>query len=141
MEKIKLNKEISEIEFKLNSADSYVLLHNVAVISPDNIKNEWTNFISKVKLTAEFKYVVFDDSQQRFIDIREIQYPIHLIVDPYQVQPIFQLDRLLKNETFNLGVNVNLKYFSKLKLKLQEVENLDNDFSLEFFIEKYRIDD
>lgn len=141
MGQIKLNKEISETEFKLNSADSYVLIHSVAVTSPNNIRNEWTNFISQVKLTAEFKYVVFDDSQQRFIDKREIQYPIHLIVDPYQLQPIFQLDRLLKNETFNLGVNMNLKYYTKLKLKLQEVENLDSDYSLEFSIEKYKIDD
>jgi hypothetical protein len=141
LEQIKLNKEIPEIEFKLNSADSCLMINSVAVTSLKNFKNGWTNFISLVKLTAELKYVVFDDFQQRFIDQREIQYPIPLLVDPYQVQPIFQLDRLIKNETFTLGVNANLNYYSKLKLKLQEVENLDSDYSLEFFIEKFKIDD
>jgi hypothetical protein len=140
LEKIKLSKEIPEIEFKLNSVNSYILLHSVAVTSPKNFKNEWTNFISQVKLTAVLKYVVFDDSQQHFIDEREIQYPINLLVDQNHVQPNFQLDRLIKNETLSMGVNANLKYYCKLKLKLQEVENLQSEYSLDFLIEKYKID-
>ncbi len=141
MEQIKLNKEIPEIEFKLNSEDSYLLIHSVFVTSQKNFKNEWTNFISKVKLTAELKYIVFDDSQQRFIDERKNQFLIHLLVDSYQVQPIFQLNKLIKNETFTLGINPDLKFYRTLKLELQDYENLDSDHTLEFNIEKFKIDD
>jgi hypothetical protein len=38
LEQIKLSKEIPEIEFKLNSADSCLLIHSVAVASTKNLK-------------------------------------------------------------------------------------------------------
>ena len=128
------------MEFKLNSKDSYLLIHSAFVTSQKNFENEWTNFISKVKLTAELKYVVFDDQQGRFIDERRKQFPIHLMVDSYQVQPIFQLNKLIKNETFTKGINPDLKFYGELKLELQDVENLDEDYTLEFNIEKFKID-
>ena len=140
MEQIKLNKENPEMEFKLNSKDSYLLIHSVFVTSQKNFENEWTNFISKVKLTAELKYVVFDDQQGRFIDERKNQFPINLLVDPYQVQPIFHLNTLIRNETFTKGINPDLKFYGELKLELQDVENLDEDYSIEFNIEKFNID-
>ena len=129
------------MEFKLNSKDSYLLIHSVFVTSQKNFENEWTNFISKVKLTAELKYVVFDDLQGRFIDERKNQFPIHLLVDPYQVQPIFQLNTLIKNETFTKGINPDLKFYSILKLEIKDYEYLDSNHTLEFNIEKFKIDD
>jgi hypothetical protein len=140
LEQIKLNKENPELEFKLNSEDSSLLIHSAFVTSQKNFENEWTNFISKVKLTAELKYVVFDDQQGCLIDERKNQFPIHLLVDPYQVQPVFQLNKLIKNETFTLGINPERKFYRTLKLELQDVENLDEDYSLEFNIEKFNID-
>ena len=140
MEQIKLNKDIPKIEFKLNSEDSYLLIHSAFVTSPNNLENEWANFISKVKLTAELKYVVFDDQQGCFIDERKNQFPIHLLVAPYQVQPVFHLNTLIKNETFTVGINPERKYYRTLKLELQDVENLDEDYTLEFNIEKFNID-
>ena len=141
LEQIKLNKENPKKEFKLNSADNYLLIHSVAVTSSKDYKNEWTNFISQVKLTAELKYVVFDDQQGCFIDERKNQFPIHLLVDPYQVQPIFQLNKLIKNETIKIGINTDLKFYRTLKLELKDYENLDSNHTLEFNIEKFKIDD
>ena len=140
MEQINLNKSNPEIEFKLNSEDSYLMIHSVSVTSQKNFQNEWTNFISQIKLTAELKYVVFDDQQGCFIDERKNQFPIHLLVDPYQVQPVFHLNTLIKNEIFTLGINPERKFYRILKLELQDVENLDEDYSLEFNIEKFNID-
>jgi hypothetical protein len=71
LEQIKLNKENPQLEFKLNSEDSSLLLHSAFVTSQKNFEYEWTNFISKFKLTGELKYVVFDDQQGRFIDERK----------------------------------------------------------------------
>ncbi len=140
MEQIKLHKENPEIEFKLNSADSYLLIHSVAVTSSKDFKNEWTNFISQVKLTAELKYIVFENQNGCFIDERKNQFPIHLLVDPYQVQPVFQLNKLIKNETFTLGINPERKFYRTLKLELLNAENLNEDYTLEFNIEKFNID-
>jgi hypothetical protein len=140
LEQIELNKENPEIEFKLNSKDSYLLIHSFLVRSQKNFENEWANFISKVKLTAELRYVVFVEPEGRFIDDRKKQFPIHFIPDLYQVQPVFQLNTLIKNETFTLGVNPELKFYRTLKLELQDVESLNEDYSLEFNIEKFKID-
>ncbi len=129
------------MEFKLNSEESYLLIHSVFVTSQKNFKNEWTIFISKFKLTAELKYVVFDDQQGRFIDERKNQFPIHLLVDPYQVQPIFHLNTLIRNETFTKGINPDLKFYNILKLEIKDYENLDSNHTLVMNIEKFKIDD
>ena len=47
LEQIKLNKENPELEFKMNSEESYLLIHSAFVTSQKNFENEWTNFISK----------------------------------------------------------------------------------------------
>jgi hypothetical protein len=125
----------------MNSEDSYLMIHSVSVTSQKNFEKKWTNFISQVKLIAEMKYVVFDDKQGCFIDERKNQFPIHLLVDPYQVQPVFQLNKLIKNETFTLGINPESKFYRTLKLELQDVENLDEEYSLLLNIEKFKIDD
>ena len=141
MEQIKLNKENPELEFKMNSEESYLLIQSAFVTSQKNFENEWTTFLSKIKLTAELKYVVFDDQQRCFIDERKNQFPIHILTDPYQAQPVFQLNKLIKNETFTLGINPERKFYRTLKLELQDVENLDEDYSLVLNIEKFKIDD
>jgi hypothetical protein len=138
---IKLNKENPEMEFKLNSEDSYLLIHSVFVTSQKNFEHEWTNFISKIKLTAELRYVVFVDPEGRFIDERKKQFPIHFLPDLNQIQPIFNLKALIRNETFTLGINPERKFYRTLKLELQDVENLNEDYTLEFNIEKFNIDD
>lgn len=140
MEQIKLNKENPEIEFKLNSKDSYLLIHSVFVTSQKNFENEWTNFISNAKITAELRSVVYVDPEGRFIDDRKKQFPIHFIPDLYQVTPVFHLNTLIKNETFTLGTNHERNFYRTLKLELQNVENLDEDYILEFNIEKFKID-
>ena len=140
MEQIKLNKENPKIEFILNSKDSYLSIHSVFVTSHKHFENEWANFISKVKLTAELRYVVFVDPEGRFIDDRKKQFPIHIISDLYQVQPVFHLNTLIKNETFTVGINPERKFYRTLKLELLDVENLDEDYTLEFNIEKFNID-
>ena len=141
MEQIKLNKKNPEIEFKLNSEDSYLLILSAFVTSQKNFQNELTNFISNVKLTAELRYVVFIDPEGRFIDERKKQFPIHFIPDLYQIQPIFHLNTLIKNETFSLGINPERKFYQTLKLELHDVENLDEEYTLELNIEKFNIDD
>jgi hypothetical protein len=140
LEQIKLNKKNPKMEFKLNSEDSYLLILSAFVTSQKNFQNEWTNFISKVKLTTELRYVVFVDPEGRFIDERKKQFPLHFLPDLYQIQPVFHLNTLIKNEAFNLGVNLERKFYQTLKLELHDVENLDENYTLEFNIEKFNID-
>ena len=143
---IKLNKENPEILFKLNSEDSYLQIHSAFVtsnfcVSTSKLPNKWTNFISKVELTAELRYVVFDDQQGRLIDDRRKQFSTYFVTTPYQVEPVFQLNKLIKNETFTLGINPERKFYQALKLELQDVDPLNDNYTLELKIEKFKIDD
>ena len=141
MNQINLNKENPVVEFTLNAEDSHLLIQSIYLTSKNDTANQWTNFISKIQLTAELKYVVFDVPKVRFIDERNEQFPIHLIIDPYEVQPVFHVNKLIKNETFTLGTNPERKFYNILKLELQGIENLDEDYNLEFSIEKFKIDE
>ena len=115
-------------------------VQSVCVTSKTNTDDQWTNFISKIQLIAELKHVVFDAQEVRFIDERNEQFPIHLIIDPYEVQSIFHLNKVIKNETFTLGIDPERKFYNILKLELQGIENLDEDYNLEFSIEKFKIE-
>ena len=129
------------MEFQLNSEDSHLLIQSVSVKSQKKGETPWTDFISMVTLTASLKYVVFNESEGRFIDERKIQSPILLLNNPYKAQPVFQLNTLIKNETFTLGINPERKFYNTLRLELKDVENLDENYTLEFNIEKFKIDD
>ena len=141
MEQIKLNKENPKVEFKFNSEDSKILIQSIYITFQNYSENGWSNFISKINLSAELEYVVFDDQRERLIDERRKKIEIHLLTHTYQVQQVFQLNKLLKNETFTLGVNPELKFYRTLKLELQEVENINEDYTIEFNIEKFKVDD
>ena len=78
MQQIHLNKQNSEIEFTLNSTDSQLLIHSIYLTSKTNKGDQWTNFISKVNLTAELKYDYFDDVKGQLINHKKEQFPIHL---------------------------------------------------------------
>ncbi len=129
------------MEFTLNAEDSHLLIQSVCVSSKTNTGNQWTNFISKIQLTAELKHFVLDILEVRFSDEKKEQFPIHLIIDPYQVQPVFYLNKVIKNESFTLGIDPERKFYNILKLAVQNTEHLDDDYNLEFNIEKFRMDD
>lgn len=141
MEQIKLNKENPEITFKLNGEDSYLLIHSVCITSQNNFENEWTHFISTVNIIAELRYVVYDDPLGRHTDERKKQLPIHFHPDLHQIQPVFNLNSFIKNEPFSLGINKELMCYQTLKLALQNVEDLNEDYTIEFTIEKHNLDD
>jgi len=141
LNQINLNTKNPVKEFTLNAEDSHLLIQSIYLTSKNDKGRQWTNFISKIQLTAELKYVVFDVLEVRFIDERNEQFPIHIIIDPYHVQPVFQLNKLIKNETFALGIDPERKFYNILKLELLGVENLDEDYNLEFNVEKFKIDD
>jgi hypothetical protein len=141
MEQINLNKENPVVAFKLNAEDSSILIHRVSVSFKNADENQWPNFLAKINLTAELNYEVWEDTQGRFIDERSKQFPIHLQIDAYQSQPVFLLNQLIKNETFTIGVNSEPKFYRTLKLVLHNFDKLEDDYTLAFNIEKFKIED
>jgi len=138
---INLNSENPVKEFTLNAEDSHLLIQSIYLTSQNYKGRQWTNFISKIQLTAELKYVVFDVPEVRFIDERKEQFPIHLLIDPFEDRPVFHVNKLIKNDSFTLGIETERKFYNILKLAVQNTEHLDDDYNLEFNVEKFKIDD
>ena len=134
-----LNKENPKIEFKLSSKDSYLLIKSVSVTSKDIFNNKWANFISTVKLTAELKYIVYVNQERRFIDERKKQFPINILPNLFQVQPVSNLNQLIKNETFTLGWNPEEKFYETMILELHDIKEHDDNYSLQFDVELFKI--
>ena len=141
MNQINLNTENPEIEFTLHAGDSHLLIQSIFLTSKNDKGRQWTNFISKIQLTAELKYVVFDVPELLFIDERKEQFPIHLLIDPFEDRPVFHVNKLIKNDSFTLGIETERKFYNILKLAVQNTEHLDDDYNLEFNVEKFKIDD
>jgi len=141
LNQINLNTENPVIEFTLHAEDSYLLIQSIHLTSKNYKGNQWTNFISKLKLTAELKFVVFDVPAVQFIDERKEQFPIHLLIDPCESGPVFHVNKIIKNESFTLGIDPKRKFYNILKLAVQNTEHLDDDYNLKFNVEKFKIDD
>ena len=137
MDNFILNKDNPEIEFDLNSEESYILLKSVSVITNKSFITQSEDLITNFELTAELKYIVYEDPEGRFIDDIKKEFPIPFSVDLNQLQPFVNLNQLIKNETVIFGRYPKGKPYQKLKLKLNDIEGLNNDYTLQFSIEKF----
>lgn len=141
MDNFTLNNNNPEIEFDLNSEESYLLLKSVCVIPNKDYINQSEDLITKFELTAEFKYIVYDDPEGRYVDDITKELPIQFSIDLNQLQPFVDLNELIQNETIIFGRYPKGKPYQKLKLKLNDFDGLNNDYSLQFYIEKFKIND
>ena len=93
-----------------------------------------------MRLKAELNYIVHAQAEGQFIDDRKKEFPIHLAPDVNQMQAEFHLNLLIKNETFTVGINPEIKCYNTLKLELHNLENLDEDCTLTLHIQKHKMD-
>ncbi len=133
-----LSKQNPVKEFNLLSKDSYLKINSIFILTNDKKNFTWSEIANSIQITAELKYVVYIDPQGRFVDDRIKRIPIYLFTEPNQKQPIYNINRQIKNETFTVGINPEKKFYSFLTLKLNE--NINEQYSLRFIIEKYDIE-
>ena len=54
-------------------------------------------------------------------------------INPFQKNPIFQLNQKIRNEAFKIGWNTELKFYKTFKIIVQN--SLDFNFSIEIDLE------
>ena len=135
MESFSLNKSNPSIVFSLKGSDSTLHIKQIALITTDELMNDLSSVISSFELRYELKYIVYVDPAGRFIDERTKSAPITITVDPYQKEPIFDIDQKIKNETFTLGINPNQKWYQTLKIEFNQLKPIEQEFEFKFFIE------
>ena len=139
MDNFTLNNDNPEIEFDLNSEESYILLKSVCLIPNKNFINQSEDLITKFELTAELTYIIYKDPEGRFIDDIKMEFPIQFSIDLNQLQPFVNLNQLIKNEIVIFGRYPKGKPYQKLNLKLNNINELIDKYTLQFYFEKFKI--
>lgn len=134
-----LNKTKSSITFSLQSPESFLHIQEITLITNENIKNNLSNITSSIQLNYELLYIVFNESENRFTEIRKKSSIIPIDINPYHTHPVFLLDLKIKNESFTIGINTIHKWFTALKIELSETRSTNSEYELKFDIESNHI--
>lgn len=139
MESFTLDSNNKVKEFEFNSKDSYLMIKSVSLLLEENNYINWTQLLPIIQLKAKLKYIVYKDNNDRFSDERRKQFPINLILDINQTEPIFNINQQIKNDILKIGWNDNERHYSAIKIELTESHEIKEDYSLQFTVEKYKI--
>ena len=129
MPKINLDKQKNYFEIEIDSEKTVFNIKTVLINSNEN----WVKIVSKINLEAILSYPVYIDLNKGINDFRELTFPIDLKIDPYQKNPIFHLNQKIRNETFQIGSNTEVKSYKTFKIIFQNAQ--DFDFSVEIDLE------
>ena len=129
MPKINLDKQKNYFEIEIDSEKIVFNIKTVLINSNEN----WVKIVSKINLEAILSYPVYIDLNKGINDFRELTFPIDLKIDPYQKNPIFHLNQKIRNETFQIGSNTEVKSYKTFKIIFQNAP--DFDFSIEIDLE------
>jgi len=139
MKTFSLDNTNAQISFKLNAIDSYIHINTIALITFGSTNKEWIKILPKLELTAELKYFVCADSNDIPIDIRSFSIPIK--IDPVQFQPIFNINRIIQNESFTIGNNPEKRSYSILKLELKETGTISEKYEIRLEVKMHKVVD
>ena len=137
MEIFELDSKNNQIVFEMNSHESTVFIKRVSFKLNENIGNDWRNIISSLQLSYKLEYIVYKDNLGRFEDNRTTKSILRFPIDIYQKQPVFDLNKEIKNERFTIDLNPELKSYTTLKIELKETKPITEEYVLLFEIEKY----
>ncbi|MCX8479282.1 MAG: hypothetical protein ORN56_05790 [Chitinophagales bacterium] len=127
----KLDNKNSILAFDLKSAESGLLIKSISIHTSENRSTQNFDFINQLRLTFELSYVVYKDpSGKNPDDIRQETTPIKIHGNSNQLNGHFDLDLLIKNQEFTIGINPIPKFYSTLKIKLEEVSKIEFDYYL-----------
>ena len=125
------NENLSQT-FNVESTDFYFYLNNVQLILNDeNI--DWQQFIAKIEIKIHIYYNTVELASEQ---IGSISFPIHLFIEPRQVQPFFKLNKLVDRRVF--GNNIDVEKLENLKIKIELIEKqiINLPYTLQFEIER-----
>lgn len=95
--------------------------------------------LQMIQLKAEVKYTVFTEENNRFSDERTNQFPINLILNSNQTQPVFNINQQITNDNIKIGWNDTERHYSNIKIELIEIKEINANYSIQFFVEKYNV--
>ncbi len=128
-----LNKQIpfKHFEFRQTEFHLYVTSVNLLVDS-ENIN--WQQLITQLEIKLHVSYNNINTA--KFSEAAVISFPIHLLINPNQIQPFFQLNKLIDNQVFGSDFNFdNIDQFN-VTIELIEKQLINKSYNLQVEIKR-----
>jgi hypothetical protein len=130
MNNFKLDTNTTTKVFTFCSAFAYLKLDRVTLIFENNSSIDWASLVSNMKLKVILRNIVCQG--HKIVDERKDEFPLHLQIDPSQVQPVFILNQTIQNKTFTIGLSDKEHFYTDLIFELEDSGNNEEPCSLLF---------
>jgi lantibiotic modifying enzyme len=126
-------------KFIFHSSSASIKVGKVSLLLENDSNAEWTSLISKLKLKAELRHTV--NQENDILDNRMEEFPIHLLIDPYQNQPVFILNQTIESKKIKIGLSDKEHFYTDLIFELEDSGNNGEPWSLLFEYEMSDMDE
>ncbi|MCF6183176.1 MAG: hypothetical protein L3J56_00880 [Bacteroidales bacterium] len=120
--------------FLFDDEDSYFRIVRLSVhsLNRETDKLKLSEIISNFHLKVLLRYVVYE--HENYTDERIESFPIFFVKETNQIQPIFNLNTLIKNKTFTIGISIKKHFYNELTIELinKSGKDFDSCFNIEY---------
>lgn len=126
-----LNKKCSSQTFHFTSTEFHLFISKVSLVVESENSN-WQLIIPKLEIKL---YVQYDVNDATSIEPeKQLSFPIYLFIDPYHVQPVFQLNKLVDKQIFGRDFEVQKISNIDVKIELMELQEINERYYLKIEI-------
>lgn len=112
-----LNKQNPFKHFEFRQTDFHLYVNSVSLLGySENIN--WQQLITQLEIKLHITYNNVNTAP--FAEAAAISFPIHLFITPNQIQPVFQLNKLIDKQVF--GSDFNFDNIDKFNVTIELIE-------------------
>ena len=128
-----LSKESSSKIFHFTSTEFHLYIIKVNLVVESENSN-WQQIIPKLAVKLYVNYQITDATSIERAE--ELSFPIYLFIDPNHVQPVFELNKLVDKQIFELDFDIEKISTIDVKIELMELQEINEVYYLKFEISK-----
>jgi len=118
--KLSSSKPIEQFEYRL--PDFKLQIMNAELVVPEGVN--WQELLPKIEIRV---HVIADE-------LLQYSAPIHLFINTYSTQPIFELNKVIDNRVFDGDTDLSAINTVVVKLELIQLQTISEVFEFHFCI-------
>lgn len=132
LESVILSSQVPSKQFEFSNADFQLEIISAALII-DPAKN-WEQLIPQMEIWVHI--IGYSMQQNDVIPAIKCSTPLHLFNNPYNKNPIFQLNKLIDKQVFSSNSNLADVNRFVVKIELKELKRINEKYTLQLEIIK-----
>ena len=128
-----LNKQMPFKRFEFRQTEFHLYVNRVSlVVGSENIN--WQQLITQLEIKLHVSYNNINTAP--FAEAAAISFPIHLFITPNQIQPFFQLNKLIDKQVFGSDFNFDNIDHLNVTIELIEKQLINESYNLQVEIKR-----